>query len=57
MQKKQLIELRSSCNIISVKQRILALAEGWWWKASKNNDDIINFTYHHQTNTNPTEYH
>ena len=57
MQKKQLIELRSSCNIISVKQRILALAEGWWRKASKNNDDIIIFTYHHQTNTNPTEYH
>ena len=42
-------ELRSRCNIVSVKQRILALADIWWKKASKNNDDIINFTYHHQS--------
>ena len=42
-------ELRSRCNIVSVEQRILALADSWWKKASKNNDDIINFTYHHQT--------
>ena len=43
-------ELRSFCNIVSVEQRILALADSWWKKVSKNNDDIINFTYHHQSN-------
>ena len=43
-------ELRSRCNIVSVEQRILALADSWWKKASNNNDDIINFTYHHQPN-------
>ena len=42
-------ELRSRCNIVSVEQRILALADSWWKKASKDNDDIINFTYHHQS--------
>ena len=42
-------ELRSRCNNVSVEQRILALADSWWKKASKNNDDIINFTYYHQT--------
>ena len=42
-------KLRSRCNIDSVEQRILALADSWWKKASKNNDDIINFTYHHQS--------
>ena len=41
-------KLRSRCNIVSVEQRILALADSWWKKASKNNDDIINFTHHHQ---------
>ena len=41
-------ELRSR-NIVSVEQRILALADSWWKKASKNNGNIINFTYHHQT--------
>ena len=41
-------ELRSRCIIVSVEQRILALADNWWKKASKNNDDIINFTYPHQ---------
>ena len=41
-------ELRSRCNIVSVEQRSLALADSWWKKASKNNDDINNFTYHHQ---------
>ena len=41
-------ELRSRCNIVSVGQHILALADSCWWKkASNNNDDIINFTYHH----------
>ena len=44
--------LRSYCNIVSVEQRILALANSWWSKASKNNDDIIKFTYHHQSNSN-----
>ena len=44
-------ELRSRCSIVSVEQRILALADSWWKKASKNNDDIINFTYHHQTDS------
>ena len=39
-------ELRSRCNIVSVEQRILALADSWWKKGSKNNDDIINFTHH-----------
>ena len=43
-------ELHSRCNIVSVEQRILALADSSWKKASKNNDDINNFTYHHQTN-------
>ena len=38
-------------NIVSVGQRILALANSWLSKASKNNDDI-NFTYHHQSNSN-----
>ena len=45
-------ELCSCCNIVSVEQRILALADSWWGKASKNNDGIISFTYHHETNTN-----
>ena len=44
-------EPRSRCNIVSVEQRILALADRWWKKASKNNDDIINFTYHHQSDS------
>ena len=43
-------ELRSCCNIVSAEQSILALADSWCKKASKNNDDIINFTYHHQSN-------
>ena len=42
-------ELRSLCNIVSAEQRTLALANGCWKKASKNNNDIINFTYHHQS--------
>ena len=42
-------ELRSRCNIVSAEQRILTLADSWWKKASKDNDDIINFTYHHQS--------
>ena len=42
-------ELRSRCNVVSVEQRILALADSWWKKASKDNDDIINFMYHHQS--------
>ena len=42
-------ELSSRCNIVSVNQRILALANSWWKKASKSNDNIINFTYHHQS--------
>ena len=37
-------ELRSRCNIVSVEQRILALADSWWKKASKEKSDIINFT-------------
>ena len=37
------------CNIVNVEQRVLALANSWWNKASKNNDDIINFTYNHQS--------
>ena len=41
-------ELRSRCNIVSVEQRILELANTWLMKASKNNENIINFTYHHQ---------
>ena len=45
------IELHSLCNIVSVEQRILALADRWWKKPSKNNDDIINFTYHHQSDS------
>ena len=44
-------ELRSRCNIVNVGQRILALADSLWKKAPKNNDDIINFTYHHQSNS------
>ena len=44
--------LRSYCNIVSVEQRILALANSWWSKASKNNDNFINFAYHHQSNSN-----
>ena len=44
-------ELRSRCNIVSVEQHILALADSWWKKASNNNDVIINFTYHHQLNS------
>ena len=43
-------EFRSRGNIVSVEQRILAIADSWWKKASNNNDDIINFTYHHQPN-------
>ena len=45
-------ELHSRCNIVSVEQSIFALAGSWWNKSFKNNDDIINFTYHHQSNTN-----
>ena len=41
-------KLQSRFNIVSVEQRILALADTWWKKASKNNDDIIKFTYHHK---------
>ena len=44
-------ELRLRCNMVSVVQRILALADRWWKKASKNNDDIITFTYHHQSDS------
>ena len=44
-------ELRSRCSIVSVEQRILDLADRWWKKAFKNNDDIINFTYHHQSDS------
>ena len=40
-------ELCSRCNIGSVEQRILALADSWWMKTSKNKDDIINFNYDH----------
>ena len=36
-------ELWSHCNIISVEQRILALANSWWEKASKNKNA---FEYH-----------
>ena len=42
-------ELRSCCNIVSVEQCILTMAGSWRKKASKNSDDIINFTYHHQS--------
>lgn len=45
-------ELCSGCNIKSVEQRVLALANNWCRKASDNNDDIANSTYHYQTNTN-----
>ena len=45
-------KLRSRWNILSVEQRILALADSWLKKTSKNNNDIINFTYHHHTNIN-----
>ena len=34
-------ELLTRCNIVSVEQGILALANSWWKKASKNNNDII----------------
>ena len=44
-------ELRSRHNIVSIEQHILALADSWWKKASNNNDDIINFTYHSQSNS------
>ena len=44
--------LLSYCNIVSVEQRILALAHSGWSKVSKTNNDIINFTYHHQSNSN-----
>ena len=43
--------LHSYCNIVSVEQHILALANSWWSKVSENNDDFINFTYHHLSNT------
>ena len=33
-------ELCSRCNILSVEQRVLALANNWWQKASGNKDDI-----------------
>ena len=36
--------LRSRCSIVSVEQRVLALAESWWKKVPQNNDDIMNFT-------------
>ena len=42
-------KLHSRCNVFSVEQHILALEDSWWKKASKSNDDIINFTYHHQS--------
>ena len=45
-------KLRSRYNIVSVEQHNLALADSWWKIASKNNDDIINFTYHHRSDTN-----
>ena len=44
--------LRSRCNTVSVEQSILALADSLYKKASKNNDNIINFTYHHQSDKN-----
>ena len=44
-------ELHSHCNIVSIEQHILALADRWWKKASKNNDNIINFTFHHQSDS------
>ena len=37
-------ELHSCCNIVSIKQHILALVDTWWKKASNNKNDIINFT-------------
>ena len=37
-------ELHSCCNIVSIKQHILALVGTWWKKASNNKNDIINFT-------------
>ena len=42
-------KLLSRCNIVSVEQCILALADSWWKNASKNNDNIISFTYYHHT--------
>ena len=48
-------ELRSYCNIVSVEQSILVLADNLW-KASKNNDDIINLTYHYRSD-NKTKRH
>ena len=44
-------ELHSHRNIVSVEHRILALADIWWKKSSKNNDNIINFTYHQQSDS------
>ena len=44
-------ELRSHCDIASVKHRIFALTDSWWKKASKNNGDIITFTYHQQSDS------
>ena len=42
----------SCCNIVTAEQCILALADCWWRRDAKNNKNIINFTYHHQRNTN-----
>ena len=47
-------ELLSRCNIVSTEQRILALADNWWKKVSKNKGNIINFTYHHQSDKTNT---
>ena len=33
-------EICSRCNILSVEQRVLALANNWWQKASGNKDGI-----------------
>ena len=44
-------EFRSRWNIAGVEQHILALADRWWKKVFKSNDDIINFTYHHQSDS------
>ena len=43
---------RSCCNLVSVEQRILALANNLWKKTSGNIHKIVNFAYHHQINTN-----
>ena len=45
-------KLRSCCNLVSVEQRILALANNLWKKTSDNIHKIVNFAYHHQINTN-----